>query len=150
MVMQILVMAVQNAVAYEQLGVATSGTTLFRSIGGAVGAALFGGIFNYTLQAKVSATLQPRGKSPPMRASLSMPAAAHSGPSNIPTSRHRGIARDAFGFRLLRPTTAGSRSGRTRRRGRPAPEGGLRRSPRSFSLTRRKAKARWRRNPQQR
>ena len=34
MVMQILVMAVQNAVAYEQLGVATSGTTLFRSIGG--------------------------------------------------------------------------------------------------------------------
>ncbi|HEY8277952.1 MAG TPA: MDR family MFS transporter, partial [Methyloceanibacter sp.] len=42
MVMQILVMAVQNAVAYEQLGVATSGTTLFRSIGGTIGAALFG------------------------------------------------------------------------------------------------------------
>jgi EmrB/QacA subfamily drug resistance transporter len=51
MVMQILVMAVQNAVAYEQLGVATSGTTLFRSIGGSVGAALFGGIFAFTLQA---------------------------------------------------------------------------------------------------
>ncbi|MBA2126492.1 MFS transporter [Hyphomicrobium methylovorum] len=49
MVMQILVMAVQNAVAYKQLGVATSGTTLFRSIGGSVGAALFGGIFTYTL-----------------------------------------------------------------------------------------------------
>ena len=47
MVMQILVMAVQNAVAYEQLGVATSGTTLFRSIGGTIGAALFGGIFAY-------------------------------------------------------------------------------------------------------
>jgi EmrB/QacA subfamily drug resistance transporter len=55
MVMQILVMAVQNAVAYEQLGVATSGTTLFRSIGGAVGAALFGGIFAYTLQNKIAA-----------------------------------------------------------------------------------------------
>jgi EmrB/QacA subfamily drug resistance transporter len=50
MVMQILVMAVQNAVAYEQLGVATSGTTLFRSIGGSVGAALFGGIFAYALE----------------------------------------------------------------------------------------------------
>ena len=50
MVMQILVMAVQNAVAYEQLGVATSGTTLFRSIGGTVGAALFGGIFAYVLE----------------------------------------------------------------------------------------------------
>ena len=69
MVMQILVMAVQNAVAYEQLGVATSGTTLFRSIGGAVGAALFGGIFNYTLQAKVSATL------PEAAAKLTDPAA---------------------------------------------------------------------------
>ena len=69
MVMQILVMAVQNAVAYEQLGVATSGTTLFRSIGGAVGAALFGGIFNYTLQAKISATL------PEAAAKLTDPAA---------------------------------------------------------------------------
>jgi MFS family permease len=49
MVMQILVMAVQNAVPYERLGVATSGTTLFRSIGGSVGAALFGGIFAYFL-----------------------------------------------------------------------------------------------------
>lgn len=49
MVMQILVMAVQNSVPYEQLGVATSGTTLFRSIGGSVGAALFGGIFAYFL-----------------------------------------------------------------------------------------------------
>jgi MFS family permease len=69
MVMQVLVMAVQNAVAYEQLGVATSGTTLFRSIGGAVGAALFGGIFNYTLQAKISATL------PEAAAKLTDPAA---------------------------------------------------------------------------
>ena len=50
MVMQILVMAVQNAVPYERLGVATSGTTLFRSIGGSVGAALFGGIFAYALE----------------------------------------------------------------------------------------------------
>jgi EmrB/QacA subfamily drug resistance transporter len=50
MVMQILVMAVQNAVAYQQLGVATSGTTLFRSIGGTIGAALFGGIFAYVLE----------------------------------------------------------------------------------------------------
>jgi EmrB/QacA subfamily drug resistance transporter len=55
MVMQILVMSVQNAVAYEQLGVATSGTTLFRSIGGSVGAALFGAIFAYTLSAAIKA-----------------------------------------------------------------------------------------------
>ena len=57
MVMQILVMAVQNAVTYEQLGVATSGTTLFRSIGGAVGAALFGGIFAFALEANIAHTM---------------------------------------------------------------------------------------------
>lgn len=54
MVMQILIMAVQNAVPYERLGVATSGTTLFRSIGGSVGAALFGGIFAYFLGSDLS------------------------------------------------------------------------------------------------
>ena len=37
--MQVLVIAVQNAVDYRDLGVATAGTTLFRSIGGAVGTA---------------------------------------------------------------------------------------------------------------
>lgn len=45
MVMQVLVLAVQNAVDYRDLGVATSGATLFRSIGGSLGVALFGAIF---------------------------------------------------------------------------------------------------------
>src|SRR5215216_1073321 len=45
MTMQVLVLAVQNAVPYEQLGVATSGATLFRSIGGSVGTAVLGSIF---------------------------------------------------------------------------------------------------------
>lgn len=61
MVMQILVMAVQNSVPYEQLGIATSGTTLFRSIGGSVGAALFGGIFAYFLGENVHAALPSVG-----------------------------------------------------------------------------------------
>ena len=45
MVMQVLVLAVQNAVDYRDLGVATSGSTLFRSIGGSIGVAVFGAIF---------------------------------------------------------------------------------------------------------
>jgi hypothetical protein len=76
MVMQILVMSVQNAVAYEQLGVATSGTTLFRSIGGSVGAALFGGIFSYTLQSKLSISapeLAAAGNDPAAIAALGEP-----------------------------------------------------------------------------
>jgi len=50
LVMQVLVLAAQNAVPYEYLGVATSGVALFRSIGGSFGVALFGGIFAYALQ----------------------------------------------------------------------------------------------------
>ncbi|RII16970.1 Multidrug resistance protein 3 [Streptomyces sp. YIM 130001] len=45
LVMQVLVLIVQNAVSYEDLGVATSGATFFRSIGSAFGVAIFGTIF---------------------------------------------------------------------------------------------------------
>ncbi len=44
-VMQVLVIAVQNAVSHSELGVATSGATFFRSIGGSFGTAVFGAIF---------------------------------------------------------------------------------------------------------
>jgi EmrB/QacA subfamily drug resistance transporter len=57
MVMQVLVLAVQNAVGYEDLGVATSGATLFRSIGGAVGTAVLGSIFSNRLTAELASTL---------------------------------------------------------------------------------------------
>jgi EmrB/QacA subfamily drug resistance transporter len=45
LVMQVLVVAVQNAVPYEELGTATSGATFFRMIGGSFGTAVFGAIF---------------------------------------------------------------------------------------------------------
>ncbi|MHC3474392.1 DHA2 family efflux MFS transporter permease subunit [Streptomyces sp. 7R007] len=45
LVMQVLVLIVQNAVAYEDLGVATSGATFFRSIGASFGVAVFGTVF---------------------------------------------------------------------------------------------------------
>ena len=45
MVMQVLVLAVQNSVDHRLMGVATSGTMLFRQIGGSIGVALFGAIF---------------------------------------------------------------------------------------------------------
>jgi predicted MarR family transcription regulator len=47
--MQVLVLAVQNAVGYEELGVATSGATLFRSMGGTIGVSIFGAIFTSEL-----------------------------------------------------------------------------------------------------
>ncbi|WP_367669706.1 DHA2 family efflux MFS transporter permease subunit [Streptomyces sp. DT2A-34] len=45
LVMQVLVLIVQNAVSYEDLGVATSGATFFRSIGASFGVAIFGTLF---------------------------------------------------------------------------------------------------------
>jgi hypothetical protein len=48
-VMQTLVLVVQNAVPYSELGVATSGATFFRSIGGSFGTAVFGAIFSNVL-----------------------------------------------------------------------------------------------------
>jgi MFS family permease len=48
-VMQVLVLIVQNAVPYSELGVATSGATFFRSIGGSFGTAIFGAVFSNVL-----------------------------------------------------------------------------------------------------
>jgi EmrB/QacA subfamily drug resistance transporter len=57
LVMQVLVLAVQNAVGYEDLGVATSSATLFRSIGGSVGTAALGAVFTNQLSDHLSADL---------------------------------------------------------------------------------------------
>jgi len=59
MVMQVLVLAVQNAVDYTNLGVATSGSTMFRSIGGSIGVSLFGAIFSNRLHTELAQRLAP-------------------------------------------------------------------------------------------
>jgi EmrB/QacA subfamily drug resistance transporter len=71
MVMQVLVLAVQNAVGYEQLGVATSGSTLFRQVGGSIGVALFGAVFANQLQSELAARL-PAGVTTPSAVSPSL------------------------------------------------------------------------------
>jgi EmrB/QacA subfamily drug resistance transporter len=60
LVLQVLVLVAQNSVDYKYLGVATSGSTLFRQIGGAIGVSVFGAIFANQLSKKLSAAL-PRG-----------------------------------------------------------------------------------------
>ncbi|MFH7336014.1 MDR family MFS transporter [Streptomyces sp. KHY 26] len=57
LVMQVLVLIVQNAVSYEDLGVATSGATFFRSIGASFGVAVFGTVFASRLGDKLGAAL---------------------------------------------------------------------------------------------
>ena len=64
LVMQVLVLAVQNAVEARDLGTATSATAFFRSMGGAFGVAIFGSIFNnrlahYLADAPLSTPIDP-------------------------------------------------------------------------------------------
>src|SRR5204863_4111140 len=64
MVMQVLVLAVQNAVDYRNMGVATSGSILFRQVGGSIGIALFGAIFANRLHTELAAQLPPNARLP--------------------------------------------------------------------------------------
>jgi EmrB/QacA subfamily drug resistance transporter len=57
-VMQVLVIIVQNGVPHSELGVATSGATFFRSIGGSFGTAIFGAIFANVLTGNLARHLR--------------------------------------------------------------------------------------------
>jgi EmrB/QacA subfamily drug resistance transporter len=87
LVMQVLVIAVQNSVDYRDLGVATSGATLFRLIGGSLGTAVLGAIFASRLNANL-ARLLPGGAA----------GGAHSagGMSTEALARMPAVARDAY------------------------------------------------------
>ena len=60
-VMQVLIIAVQNAVDYRDLGVATSNAILFRFIGGSLGTALLGAVLATQLHANVQRLLPGTG-----------------------------------------------------------------------------------------
>jgi EmrB/QacA subfamily drug resistance transporter len=57
LVMQVLIIAVLNAVDYVDLGVATSGATLFRLVGGSVGTAALGAVFSARLSTELARAL---------------------------------------------------------------------------------------------
>ena len=87
MVMQVLVLAVQNAVDYRDLGVATAGATLFRSIGGSIGVSLFGAIFANRLASELAQVVPPGVPVPP----VSDVGAVHALPAEL-----QGLVLDAF------------------------------------------------------
>jgi len=76
MVMQVLVLAAQNAVPHADLGVVTSGATFFRTMGGAVGAAIFGALLAHRLSDTIPAALAKAGVPPGRIASAAAGATA--------------------------------------------------------------------------
>src|SRR6516165_5437547 len=87
MSLQVLVVAVQNAVSYTDLGAATGGATFFRSIGGSFGTAVFGAVFSNVLAGNLATALHglrlPHGLTAASGASPAvldhLPAAVHLG-----------------------------------------------------------------------
>ncbi|QWT21519.1 MFS transporter [Bacillus sp. NP157] len=61
MVMQVLILAAQNSVEPKLMGVATSGVTLFRSIGGSIGVSVFGALFTHGLQSRMADVMPADG-----------------------------------------------------------------------------------------
>jgi MFS family permease len=76
LVMQVLVLATQNAVEQRDLGTATSATSFFRSMGGAFGVAAFGSVFNGRLEAYLADSL-PAGMTVDRASIQAGPAALH-------------------------------------------------------------------------
>ena len=87
-VMQVLVLVAQNSVPHSELGVATSGATFFRSIGGSFGAAIFGAIFSNVLVGNLVHYLHGAKLPKGIKTSGVTPALLNS----LPPAVHHGIA----------------------------------------------------------
>ena len=84
-------LAVQNAVDPRQMGVATSGSTLFRQIGGSIGVSIFGAIFANRLHVEIASRFPPGTHAP----QAGNPAAIRALPPNV-----RSLFEEAFAAAL--------------------------------------------------
>jgi EmrB/QacA subfamily drug resistance transporter len=75
--MQPLVLAVQNAVPPQDMGVATSSATFFRQMGGTLGTAVFLSVLFSTVGDKIAAAFKASSATPAFRAALSDPSVAN-------------------------------------------------------------------------
>ncbi|MDP7724735.1 MDR family MFS transporter [Mycobacterium sp. TY814] len=78
--MQVLILIVQNTTPFEDLGVATSGVTFFRVVGGSFGAAIFGALFANFLSRRMDAAALSGGVPAPAAHS---PGALHRLPKEV-------------------------------------------------------------------
>ncbi len=88
MTIQVVVLAVQNAAPYEELGAATSGATFFRTIGGSFGTAIFGAIFSNVVAGKLKSSFPHEKLSSAVTSGNITPAAL----THLPIAIRSGIA----------------------------------------------------------
>jgi EmrB/QacA subfamily drug resistance transporter len=91
MSMQVLVLATQNSVDRADMGVATSGATFFRSMGGAIGVAMFGALLRHqnasTIPARIKEFHVPRSQLTPENLSIGSPSEVN----HLPTALHSAV-----------------------------------------------------------
>jgi EmrB/QacA subfamily drug resistance transporter len=92
LILQVLTVAVQNAVPYEELGTATSGVTFFRMIGGSFGTAVFGAIFANLVVTNVLKALRLTKAPPGLNLGADNPSAIHKLPAEVQAGVIQGIA----------------------------------------------------------
>jgi EmrB/QacA subfamily drug resistance transporter len=92
LILQVLTVAVQNAVPYEELGTATSGVTFFRMIGGSFGTAVFGAIFANLVVGNVLRALHLTRAPAGFNLSADNPSAIHKLPPAVQAGVVEGIA----------------------------------------------------------
>lgn len=81
--LQTLVLAIQNAVPPQDMGVATSSATFFRQMGGTLGTAVSLSVLFGTAQDRITAAFRAAGTTPQFRSALTDPAVL-SDPANQP------------------------------------------------------------------
>jgi EmrB/QacA subfamily drug resistance transporter len=129
LVIQVLVLAAQNSVDYKDLGVASSGSTLFRQVGGSIGVAIFGAIFANRLAHDLAARL-PAGARVPASPNPEATQTAAAGrsyrlrhchhrrpPAGLPRRRRSGRPRVPPHLAPARGAAAHDHAGTGRRRG---------------------------------
>jgi DNA-binding MarR family transcriptional regulator len=92
LVLQVLTVAVQNAVPYKDLGTGTSGVTFFRMIGGSFGTAVFGAIFANAVVRNILNSLHLTSAPAGFSLNADNPSAIHQLPASIQSGVVHGIA----------------------------------------------------------
>ena len=90
LVMQVIVLAVQNAVDPREVGVATSSTNYFREIGAAIGTAWFGSLFTGRLIDNLTDTVAANPEQA-IASGLNPGAVTPAFVANLPEPLHQGI-----------------------------------------------------------
>jgi hypothetical protein len=90
MLVQVLIVAVQNAVGYEDLGAATASSNFFRSMGTCFGVAIFGAVYANVLPRKLSSIVH--GTLPTLKLSSITPSLIRSLPSVVELALRHAIA----------------------------------------------------------